>query len=322
VQVTPHDLTVFLGRCAKGDADARQEFQERYGALIYTFPQRIYRVSVEEAGDFYLYVFEQGRIFRRIKSFEGRNAIQFETYLSYYVLRDLFLEWMRTRERLDIVSLDAPIGNSEASGERTITMQEMLAAEKPEPEAALVTSADVKAVEEILQQLDPERRLILKLLALNVVELEPEDVRTIAQSAGRSILETLKVIEEVTEALSAKTFKAQEKQETLQTVGYWILTYQRKIAELVENIRIGRLQGETGSWERWQPEKAELERKLAWRYQQQRKLREELQKSDVRPSYKDIARILNAPLGTICSKIARAREEFGQKLAMARDERV
>jgi DNA-directed RNA polymerase specialized sigma24 family protein len=51
-------------------------------------------------------------------------------------------------------------------------------------------------------------------------------------------------------------------------------------------------------------------------------LREELQKSDLRPSYKDIARILNAPLGTVCSKIARAHEELGQKLAAARAERM
>lgn len=316
-----HDLKAFIEQCAQGDSDARDEFQERYGALIYSFPLRIYRVSEEEAGDFYLYVFEQERIFRRIRSFEGRNAIQFETYLSYYVLRDLFLEWTRTRERVEIVSLDTPVGGSEASGERTITVQDRLAADDPTPEGVLMTAADVKAVEEILRQLDPEKRIVLKILALNVIELEPDDVRTIAQLAGRSILETLAAIEEVAAALSAKTFKAQEKQETLQTVGYWILTYQRKLAELSENIRVGQLQGEAGTLEKLQHEKVELERKLAWRYQQQRKLQEELHKSDVRPSYKDIARILNAPLGTICSKIARAREEFGQKLAMAREER-
>ena len=65
-------------------------------------------------------------------------------------------------------------------------------------------------------------------------------------------------------------------------------------------------------------EKTELERKLAWRYRQQASLRQELQRSDVQPSYKDIARLLNAPVGTVCSRIARAREELWQKLARAK----
>lgn len=320
--MTPHDLKTFIEQCAKGDPGARTAFQERYGPLIYTFPVRIYHLSEQEAGDFYLYAFEQERVFKRIRSFEGRNDIQFETYLSYYVLKDLFLEWVRTTERVDSISLDAPLKGSETAGERTITVQDVLATEDPALDAGLVASDEVKRVEEILHQLETEKSLVLKLLALGAVELEPNDIRMIAQMASRSILETLAAIEEVTAVLSAKAIKVQEKQDTLHTVAYWILTYQRNIAVLEEKIRIGQLQGDMRGLERLMRDKAELERKLAWRYQQQSKLREELLKSDIRPSYKDIARILNVPLGTICSKIARAREEFGQKLAMARDERA
>ena len=78
------------------------------------------------------------------------------------------------------------------------------------------------------------------------------------------------------------------------------------------------VQGQAQAVEALHTEKAELERKLAWRYRQQAKLQEELHKADIRPSCKDIARILNIPEGTVCSRLARAREEFGQKLAMAR----
>jgi DNA-directed RNA polymerase specialized sigma24 family protein len=61
-------------------------------------------------------------------------------------------------------------------------------------------------------------------------------------------------------------------------------------------------------------DKVELEHKLAWRYQQQEKILVELQKCETRPTLKELARLLNVPLGTICSKVARARKEFGQKL--------
>jgi RNA polymerase sigma factor (sigma-70 family) len=314
------DLKVFIADCTRGESEARAAFQEGYGALIYTFPVRIFHRPEEEAGNFYLYVFEKGRIFKRIKSFEGRNAMQFETYLSYYVLRDLWLEWVRTTEQVDMASLDMPVGVGAISESgQTLTMQDRLSTEDPTPDTVLVQADESKEVERVLHQLDAEKRVVLKLLALGTVELEPGDVRSIVQIASRSIRETLELIEEVTSALSTKLRKAQEKQEALHVVSYWIHTYQRRITALEERLQVSCLQGDTQAVHRLTRDKAELERKLSWRYRQQAKLHEELQKFDIRPSYKDIARILNLPLGTICSRIARAREEFGHRLAMARD---
>jgi len=80
------------------------------------------------------------------------------------------------------------------------------------------------------------------------------------------------------------------------------------------------VQGQAQAVEALHTETAELERKLAWRYRQQAQLHEEVHKAEIRPSFKDIARILNLPEGTVCSRLARARKEFGQKLAMARSE--
>lgn len=312
------DLKALIAGCSRGDPDAQVAFQDAYGALIYAFPVQIFRLAEEEAGNFYLYVFEQERIFKRLSSFEGRNAIQFETYLSYYVLRDLCLEWLRTREQVETVSLDAPIVDTETGGDRAITLQDVL----PAPEAAFDTmleaTEDLERVESIFAQLSEERRLVLKLVALGSIELEPSDVRAIARTASRSLQETLNLLDEVLEALDTKAAKAQEKWHTLHPVAYWIRTYQRQIAVLEEQSQASRLQGNAQAVEALHTEKAELERKLAWRYRQQAKLQEEVHKADIRPSFKDIARILNIPEGTVCSRLARAREEFGQKLAMAR----
>jgi len=98
VEVTSQDVRAIIQQCARGDRAARIAFQEEYGPLIDSFPVRVFHLSEADAGEFYLYAFEKDRIFQRIRTFEGRNAIQFTTYLSFYVLRDLFLEWLRTRK--------------------------------------------------------------------------------------------------------------------------------------------------------------------------------------------------------------------------------
>jgi DNA-directed RNA polymerase specialized sigma24 family protein len=282
------------------------------------FPIRIYRQSEDDAGDFYLYVFENERIFKRVRTFQGRNNIQFTTYLSYYVLRDLFLEWQRSIEHVDMVSLEAPLAGSTADDERTRTVQDILPTAEPTPVHLLETVADAREVEGVLAQLETEKRLVLKLLAMGTVDLPPEDIRAIAQLAGRSIRETLECLEEVTAAVAAKAMKADDKGQTLHTVAHWIHLYQRQMTALDEQLRTRKARNDPEVLQRLTHDKAELERKLAWRYTQQAKLREELHKLDVRPSYKDIARILNLPLGTIGSKIARAREAFGQRLTTVR----
>jgi hypothetical protein len=183
---------------------------------------------------------------------------------------------------------------------------------------ALEASDAVQEVDRVLSALEAEKRLILKLVALGTIDLEPGDIRAIAHIAGRSIRETLMCLEEITATLAEKAIRVQDKWQTLHTVAYWIQTYQRQLRTLEAQLHASRDRGDITSLRRLEHDKEELERKLAWRYQQQARLREELQKGDLRPAYKDLARLLNMPLGTICSKIARAREEFGQQLARAR----
>lgn len=315
-----HDLTAFLEVCARGDLQARTAFQEAYGALIYHFPARVYRLPQDEVGDFYLYVFDRDRIFRRARTFTGRNASQFETYLLGYVLRDLFLEWRRSIEDVETVSLDAPLPSSEASGGRLRTLQDVLAAEAPAPSAALEASDAAEDVERLLQQLEPDKRLLLKLLAFGPVDVEPDDIRALAQVAGRSIRETLACIAEVNATLAAKATHIQEKWDTLHTVAYWIQTYQDDMAVLEAALHSRRERQDAAALDKLTRQKAEFERKLAWRYEQQARLREELQRADVRPAYKDIARLLNVPVGTICSRLARAREALAQVWAVAKEE--
>src|SRR5579862_3617596 len=94
-----------IGRCLSGEPGASELFQERYGELIYGYPRRVFRMPAEEAGDFYVFAFEQRRIFRRLRTFEGRAPLR--AYLLGFVLDDLVLEWKRGEHELDTVSIEA-----------------------------------------------------------------------------------------------------------------------------------------------------------------------------------------------------------------------
>src|SRR5206468_9073996 len=114
------------------------------------------------AGDFYVYVFEHDRIFTRIRTFEGRNSIQFRPFLSYYVLKHLFLEWRRTCKELETVSLQTPVGGSV---ERERVLEDILP-DSTAPEAEGVGSAAAGPATEIWSSLSPEERLDWNLLSL------------------------------------------------------------------------------------------------------------------------------------------------------------
>jgi hypothetical protein len=69
---------------------ARRAFQDEYGALIYNFPIKIGGLPEEDAGDFYLFVFEHDRLFLHLRTFQGRNNIHFRTFLSFMSSRLCF----------------------------------------------------------------------------------------------------------------------------------------------------------------------------------------------------------------------------------------
>src|SRR5262245_49586049 len=194
----PVDILELVRPCASSGEVARRRFQHEYGEDIYNFPVKIYGVPLEEAGDFYLYAFEQERIFSRTRTFEGRNSIQFRTFLSYYVLKHLFLEWRRTKKELDTISLSTPVGDP---GEEGQVLEDVL------PDRVMSTADDREGVEdnpktkEIWETLTPEERLDLKLLSLLECDLGPEDVALLAQMTGRSIIDTLTLLDEVQDRL-------------------------------------------------------------------------------------------------------------------------
>src|SRR5262245_11696230 len=130
-----HEITRLISDCLADDPNTRQAarraFQDEYSAAIYNFPLKLGGCPEADAGEFYLYVFENDRLFLRLRTFQGRNHIQFRTFLSYYVLKTLFWEWLRMRRDLETVSLDAPLDDKEEGN--TQTLQDVLPSEEQDP---------------------------------------------------------------------------------------------------------------------------------------------------------------------------------------------
>src|SRR5713226_922580 len=101
------DIFELIRACEAGDALARRRFQDEYGKDIYYFPVKLHGLPVEKAGDFYVYVFDNDRIFTRLLTFEGRKKIQFRTFLSFFVLKSLFFDWLRTLKEIETIPSEA-----------------------------------------------------------------------------------------------------------------------------------------------------------------------------------------------------------------------
>jgi hypothetical protein len=305
------DILDLIRACVDGDPQARQRFQAEYGEVIYTFPIKKFSCPVEETANFYVYVFDNDRIFSRIRHFTGQTHEQFRIFLWGLVLRHLYFEWYRTLgKEVDPISLTTPIGSAEEKEQRTL--EDVLSAPTPvesdEPDVS--HNAATLAV---WQSFSPEDRLDVKLLHLLEYDLAPEDVRLLAEIAGRSMRETLVLLAEVQESLRRKDEKFSQLDDALDSVWGWIRVRQKELQDINEKIRSCMAVGR--NYEQLLKQKEELERNLVKRYGQREQILKKYQNSTLTTPYKDIARLLNTTVGTVCSRMSRLRTRLIQKLA-------
>lgn len=304
------DIQLLIRACVAGDIDARRRFQEDYGADIYNFPIKIYGMAPEETGTFYVYVFEENRIFMRLRTFEGRNNIQFRTFLFYYVLKHLFWEWRRTVKEVETISLHSPVHGSE-SGERTLedVLSSSNAIEEEEPDRLGTDS-----ISQIWNSLSQEEQLDSKLLSLLECDLTLEDIRLLAKISGRSLHDTLAVLAEVQEDLKKKDQKVSRLCDELDSVWGWILLRRKELQETCKKIHLLSEKGALAKREELLQQREALEHALAKRENQRQRIREKMQTYKLTTPYRDIARLLNLTVGAVCSRIFRLRERLERKL--------
>ena len=290
-----------IGRCVAGELEAAREFQELYGELIYGYPIRVYRMPPEDAGDFYVFAFDKGRIFRRVRTFEGRAP--FRAYLLGFVLDDLVLEWKRGVRTLETISI-------ESLGELPDMDGRSMAAE-----AADEDSVDRAAVSRVLAALEPSKSVVMKLLYVEDYELKPTELRYLAEVSGCRVPDVLERIDRLRATVREREASLKRMEDSLDAVQAWIQLYERRSQRLLEDLSA--LPPDSTAAARLAEEKAELERKIERRRRQRVKLLAQVQRRKTTAPYKDIAELLNTSVGNVGSQIARLRRELVAKLGTA-----
>lgn len=284
-------------RCCAGDAAAMREFQERYGEVIYAYPIRAYRVPADEAGDFYVFALEGGRLFRRLRTFAGRVPLR--SYLVGFVLDHLMLEWKRQAREVDTISLDA--------------MEQERPAELPTADTSgPPESSGGKSWQDILAELPLQKALVLKLLHVEDADFSPVDLRYLAKASGKSIADVIDAIEQLRATVREREATVRRLDDQLESVHGWVRLYQRRLARLQADGAHRAPESEAAS--KLDAERRELERKLAWRMDQRRRLWRQLQRRKVTAPYKEIARLLGTTVGNVASQILRVRREVARQL--------
>src|SRR5271169_2747325 len=172
------EARALIGRCLAGDPEAVKQFQQKHGELIYGYPIRVYRTPAEDAGDFYVFAFQDGRIFRRLRTFEGRAPLR--AYLLGFVLDDLVLEWKRGERKVETVSIEGLAELADSAG----------------PAVSSAGDEGVRRIgqgaqEDALAALSPAKAVVMKLLYVEDYDLKAADVNYVAEVSGHSVPDVL-----------------------------------------------------------------------------------------------------------------------------------
>lgn len=287
-----------ISRCLSGDPEAVKQFQHEYGELIYGYPIRVYRTPTDEAGDFYVFAFQNGRIFRRLRTFEGRAPLR--AYLLGFVLDDLVLEWKRGERKVETVSIEGLGELPEAAGTRTLGT----------PEAEDGTDQPVSA-NDVLAGVAPSKAVIMKLLHVEDYELRAADINYVANVSGRSVPQVIEAVARLRATVREREAGLKRVEDGLDAVHAWIRLYERRLGRITEDLRALPPQGPAAT--RLREEVAQLEHKIERRQRQRARLLTQAQRRKVTAPYKDIAALLNTSVGNVCSQIARVRRELMAK---------
>ena len=120
----------------------------------------------------------------------------------------------------------------------------------------------------------------------------------------------LAVVAEVQQALQARDARVGELSAELDSAWGWLELRRRELQQTSKRLRQMSAEPDSPARQRLAERERELQAAIEKRSQQHARTLEELRGYKVTTSYKDIARLKNSTVGTVCSRIFRIRQRL------------
>jgi len=163
----------------------------------------------------------------------------------------------------------------------------------------------------LLDDVDPSKALVMKLLHIEDIDLSPVDLRQLARASGRRVREVVLGVERLRLIVREREAALKRIEDGLDGVHAWIQLYERRLRRIADDL--GALPPSTVAAARLREEQAEVAHKIERRQKQRSKLVAQAQRRKVTAPYKEIAALLNTTVGNVASQIARLRQELAAK---------
>jgi RNA polymerase sigma factor (sigma-70 family) len=281
--------------CAEGDEAALKRFFEIFSEDIYNFPLKVFHLTEDDAGDFFIFAFERLRSGKRFQSFKGKSS--FKTWL-YTVLRNLILDWKRNKHEVKIVN----IRKFDTNGKEYSGIED-------EPDLRPAEQEKADALSDFfytaLQGIRIENRVLFKIAYIYYLNLEEDEIQYILEKTGLSRSDLLKKIIEIREFLSDKEIESVKNEEKITAIYTHILD----LKELKNKEDYHRFEDNL-------PNKDKVEVAIQKKYEQRRKLLEKKHKGLflTRTPFKLITKLLQIPEGGISITLQRVVEKIQKNL--------
>lgn len=180
------NLDDLVSSCGEGDPMSLKLFFDQYSMNIYFFPIKVFHLSEDEAGDFFIYAFERLKDGKKFRSYNRISS--FKTWF-YTVLRNLLIDWKKTRHEVQTVS--AIKKNKDGVVYHTIEME-------PDPRSIepLKEREEFNRMNRVLGELKLEQRVLFKLAYVFYLNLDSDEIDFLVNKTGLSL-----------EALTEKIFE-------------------------------------------------------------------------------------------------------------------
>jgi len=289
-----------------GDNAVLEDFFNLYSDDIYNFPIRNFRFSEDEAGDFYLFVFEKLQDGEKLRKFEGKSS--FRTWF-FRVLRNFTIDFIRFKRSRSIQ--ERVINNEEVLGNLVVDSFD---------QEKMLDNPIMDVIDSMVDELTPYERVLFKLVFVLYTFFSEEDIQYLIKISGKKKDDIVVLISDLRDEGLKKTKEHSAYEESVSFIFMDILRLEKILQSFFEDHRD--LENNPSSWSenyenaQYPPEITDLIQKLARKKKTHGNMVLHYRKTigGIRAPYKKISELLNTTDKVASVQFLRILQKLDQKL--------